>query len=147
MRFAPPALAARRAFVFGTALLLSIIAAYEMYLVLAVGGPMGGWDQMRGRLMGVDGAPMIFYGEELGISRTFGFDRYELNFGKMIPQFKKYNSLQPIFGGNRFWQSGRNIVLVVKHLPLQVVQLQKIAIDNSQLADARAGQRVGNHRA
>src|SRR5947209_20339899 len=38
VRFAPPALAARRAFVFGTALLLSIIAAYEMYLVLAVGG-------------------------------------------------------------------------------------------------------------
>ncbi len=45
----------------------------------------------------VDGAPMIFYGQELGISRTFGFDQYELNFGKQIPQFKKYNSLQPIF--------------------------------------------------
>jgi glycosidase len=44
----------------------------------------------------IDGAPMIFYGQELGISRTFGFDRYELNFGKTIPQFKKYNSLQPI---------------------------------------------------
>src|SRR2546423_866749 len=38
LRFAPPAIAARRAFVFGTALLLSIVAAYEMYLVLAVGG-------------------------------------------------------------------------------------------------------------
>src|SRR5437867_4474761 len=45
----------------------------------------------------IDGTPMIFYGQELGISRTFGFNRYELNFGKMIPQFKKYNSLQPIF--------------------------------------------------
>jgi glycosidase len=45
----------------------------------------------------IDGAPMIFYGQELGISRTFGFDRYELNFGKMIPHFKKYNSLQQIF--------------------------------------------------
>ena len=45
----------------------------------------------------VDGAPMIFYGEELGVSRTFGFDKYELNFGKTIPHFKKYNSLQPIF--------------------------------------------------
>jgi glycosidase len=45
----------------------------------------------------IDGAPMIFYGQELGISRTFGFDRYELNFGKMIPNFKTYNSLQPIF--------------------------------------------------
>ena len=45
----------------------------------------------------IDGAPMIFYGQEMGISRTFGFNRYELNFGKMIPHFKKYNSLQPIF--------------------------------------------------
>ena len=45
----------------------------------------------------IDGAPMIFYGEELGISTTFGFDLYELNFGKTIPHFKTYNSLQPIF--------------------------------------------------
>ncbi|MDB6125232.1 MAG: hypothetical protein JWQ71_4225 [Pedosphaera sp.] len=45
----------------------------------------------------IDGAPMIFYGQELGISQNFGFDAYELNFGKMIPHFKKFNSLQPIF--------------------------------------------------
>ena len=45
----------------------------------------------------VDGAPMIFYGEELGIAGTNGFNNYELNFGKLIPQFKTYNSLQPIF--------------------------------------------------
>ena len=45
----------------------------------------------------IDGAPMIFYGQELGISRAFGFDRYELNFGKTIPHFKKYNSMQPLF--------------------------------------------------
>jgi glycosidase len=45
----------------------------------------------------IDGAPMIFYGEELGISTYFGFDRYQLNFGKTIPQFMNYNSLQPIF--------------------------------------------------
>ncbi|MDW8309992.1 MAG: alpha-amylase family glycosyl hydrolase, partial [Verrucomicrobiales bacterium] len=44
----------------------------------------------------IDGMPMIFYGQELGISKTFGFDRYELNFGKTIPHFKKFNSLQPI---------------------------------------------------
>lgn len=44
----------------------------------------------------IDGVPMIFYGQELGISRTFGFNRYELNFGKTIPHFKKFNSLQPI---------------------------------------------------
>ena len=45
----------------------------------------------------IDGAPMIFYGQELGIARTGSFDLYELNFGKLIPQFKKFNSLQPIF--------------------------------------------------
>jgi Alpha amylase, catalytic domain len=45
----------------------------------------------------IDGAPMIFYGEELGISTTFGFDSYQINFGKTIPQFMNYNSLQPVF--------------------------------------------------
>ena len=45
----------------------------------------------------IDGAPMIFYGQELGIARTNSFDLYEINFGKVIPLFKKYNSLQPIF--------------------------------------------------
>jgi glycosidase len=50
----------------------------------------------------IDGAPMIFYGEELGISTSFGFDLYESNFGKNIPHFKKFNSMQPIFApGNR----------------------------------------------
>ena len=50
----------------------------------------------------IDGVPMVFYGQENGVSRTFGFDRYELNFGKMIPHFKKFNSLQPILApGNR----------------------------------------------
>ena len=44
----------------------------------------------------VDGAPMIFYGEELGVSTYFGFDQYEVNFGKYIPHFKTYNSMQPI---------------------------------------------------
>src|SRR5947209_12528564 len=38
VQFAPRSIPARRAFVFGTALLLSVVAAYEMYLVLAVGG-------------------------------------------------------------------------------------------------------------
>jgi hypothetical protein len=45
----------------------------------------------------IDGAPMVFYGEELGISTYFGFDSYQLNFGKTIPLFMDYNSLQPIF--------------------------------------------------
>jgi glycosidase len=44
----------------------------------------------------IDGVPMIFYGQELGISQNFGFDWYQLNFGKEIPHFMIYNSLQPI---------------------------------------------------
>jgi hypothetical protein len=46
-----------------------------------------------------DGAPMIFYGEELGVSQNFGFSQYEIdpNFNKYIPQFKTFNSLQPVF--------------------------------------------------
>ena len=45
----------------------------------------------------IDGAPMVFYGEELGISTTFGFNLYELNFGKNVPHFKTFNSMQPVF--------------------------------------------------
>ncbi len=45
----------------------------------------------------IDGAPMTFYGEELGVSTTFGFDAYQQNFGKTIPNFMVYNSLQPIY--------------------------------------------------
>ena len=41
--FAQGSIAGRRAFVFGTALALSIVAAYEMYLVLAVGAPGSSW--------------------------------------------------------------------------------------------------------
>jgi len=51
----------------------------------------------------VDGVPMIFYGQELGISGgTFGFSRYESNFGKQIPQFKKFNSLKPAWDDATF---------------------------------------------
>jgi hypothetical protein len=49
-----------------------------------------------------DGAPMIMYGQEIGAGRKVkdslpqgGFDWYELNFEKFIPNFKKWNSLQP----------------------------------------------------
>lgn len=58
----------------------------------------------------VDGVPLIFPGQELGLSGTvvppndsnsgftaFGYDRYEVNFGKPIPHFKKYNSLMPLW--------------------------------------------------
>jgi len=44
----------------------------------------------------VDGAPMLFYGQELGSSRLGSFDRYEVNFGKQVVHFKKYNSMQPL---------------------------------------------------
>ena len=49
-----------------------------------------------------DGAPMIMYGQEIGTGQKFrdtvpqgGFDWYEENFGKFIPHFKKWNSMQP----------------------------------------------------
>ena len=41
----------------------------------------------------IDGVPMIFYGQENGISQNFGFSHYEENFGKEIPHFKEFNSL------------------------------------------------------
>jgi hypothetical protein len=44
-----------------------------------------------------DGLPMIFMGQELGQSRTFGWTYYESNnLGKTIPHFKKFNSLTPL---------------------------------------------------
>ncbi len=59
-----------------------------------------------------DGVPLIFPGQELGLSGTVvppgdtqpgmpvsGYDRYEVNFGKPIPHFKKYNSLMPLWLG------------------------------------------------
>jgi glycosidase len=46
----------------------------------------------------IDGAPMIFYGQENGVTRTFGYSHYETNFGKQIPHFKIFNDLGPIIG-------------------------------------------------
>jgi len=49
-----------------------------------------------------DGAPMLMYGQEIGAARKAqetlpqgSWDWYELNFGKNIPHFKKWNSLNP----------------------------------------------------
>ena len=50
----------------------------------------------------IDGVPMVFYGQENGISTTFGFSHYELNFGKEIPHFKEFNSLGPILGNQTY---------------------------------------------
>ena len=43
----------------------------------------------------IDGAPMIMYGQEIGTSSSLSFHAYELNFGKFIPHFKAWNSMQP----------------------------------------------------
>ena len=50
----------------------------------------------------IDGVPMIFYGQENGISTTFGFDHYQENFGKEIPHFMVFNSLGPVLGNQTF---------------------------------------------
>ena len=58
----------------------------------------------------IDGVPLIFPGQELGLSGTvippndtnaalipFGYDRFETNSNKPIPHFKKFNSLMPLW--------------------------------------------------
>ncbi|MFZ4598904.1 MAG: hypothetical protein ACOYNN_09690 [Terrimicrobiaceae bacterium] len=50
----------------------------------------------------MDGAPMIFPGQELGISKTFGYNNYELNFGKQVPHFKRFNSMMPAWNDTGF---------------------------------------------
>ena len=49
-----------------------------------------------------DGVPMIMYGQEIGAAQKMqdalpqgSWDYYEVNFGKNIPHFKKWNSMQP----------------------------------------------------
>lgn len=55
-----------------------------------------------GAVSTVDGIPMIFYGQAQGIQAYLGnetsltntgFERFELNFGKYIPNFKQWNKL------------------------------------------------------
>ncbi|MFZ4779497.1 MAG: hypothetical protein ACOYM3_29390, partial [Terrimicrobiaceae bacterium] len=50
----------------------------------------------------LDGVPMIFPGQELGVSKTVGYDSYELNFGKQVPHFKKFNSMMPAWNDTNF---------------------------------------------
>ena len=50
----------------------------------------------------IDGAPMIFPGQELGISTFFGYDLMEKNFGKYIPHFKTFNSMMPLWNDADF---------------------------------------------
>jgi hypothetical protein len=50
----------------------------------------------------VDGAPMIFNGQELGLTGFFGFDLMEKNLCKYVPHFKTYNSMMPLWVNSDF---------------------------------------------
>ncbi len=63
----------------------------------------------------LDGMPMLLYGQEAGMQNDFAayastgipnanknFARYELNFGKSIPHFKKWNAMTGVWS-NRDW--------------------------------------------
>lgn len=66
--------------------------------------PSDPWEAVvRSAAVGMmDGATMIFPGQELGIAGTYGYDHYELNFGKNIPHFKRWNSMTPIWNDSNF---------------------------------------------
>jgi hypothetical protein len=64
-------------------------------------------------LAAIDGVPMMFYGQEAGAQNDHNIDawipnddhnfaRYETNFGKSIPHFKRYNHMLNIWN-NRDW--------------------------------------------
>ncbi len=50
----------------------------------------------------IDGAPMIFPGQELGIETYYGYELMERNFGKYIPHFKTYNSMMPLWNDGNY---------------------------------------------
>jgi glycosidase len=50
----------------------------------------------------IDGAPMIFQGQELGLADFYGFDLMEKNLCKYVPHFKTYNSMMPLWGNTDF---------------------------------------------
>jgi hypothetical protein len=50
----------------------------------------------------LDGVPLVFPGQELGISTTYGYSHYETNFGKQIPHFKRWNSMMPMWNDSDF---------------------------------------------
>ncbi|WP_193213758.1 hypothetical protein [Luteolibacter marinus] len=50
----------------------------------------------------IDGVPMIFPGQELGISTLYGYDLLEKNLGKFIPHFKTWNSMMPLWTNSDF---------------------------------------------
>jgi hypothetical protein len=50
----------------------------------------------------IDGATMLFPGQELGIAGTYGYDHFETNFGKQIPHFKRWNSMTPAWTDSNY---------------------------------------------
>jgi len=50
----------------------------------------------------IDGTTLIFPGQELGISTTYGYNHYEENFGKQVPHFKRWNSMAPIWADTNY---------------------------------------------
>jgi len=50
----------------------------------------------------MDGAPMIFQGQELGLADFYGFDLMEKNFCKYVPHFKTANSMMPLWNNTDF---------------------------------------------
>ncbi len=77
----------------------------------------------------MDGATLIFPGQELGISTdtssgvfNFGYQHYESNFGKQIPHFKRWNSMTPAwndgdFGNDQLYPVHSGIQTARNHSP------------------------------
>jgi hypothetical protein len=70
--------------------------------------------------------------------RNVGDDGFDFNFRVDAAEF--------VGGGDSFWQTVGNVLLVVEYLALQVIKLDEIAIHDSHEANARANERFGNHR-
>ena len=50
----------------------------------------------------IDGATMLFPGQELGIAGTYGYDHFETNQSKLIPHFKRWNSMTPVWNDSNY---------------------------------------------
>lgn len=50
----------------------------------------------------IDGAPMIFQGQELGLGDFYGYDLMEKNLNKYVPHFKTWNSMMPLWSNTDF---------------------------------------------
>ena len=70
--------------------------------------------------------------------RDVGNDRLDLDLGIDAPQLVR--------GRDRLRQSVGHVLLIVQHLPLQVVEFEKIAIHDPHESDARAHECFGDDR-